>query len=57
MIEVEIGKCTRLPTASLEEGVRLFFICCLGQGYLLLLMSAIMDAWVRGKVLLLDVTL
>ena len=57
MIEVGIGKCTRLPTASLEEGVRLFFIFCLGQGDLLLLMSAIMDAWVRGKVLLLDVTL
>ena len=34
---------------SFKEGVKLFFICYQGLGDLLLCMSAIMDAWVRGK--------
>ena len=41
---------------SSKEGVKLFFICCQGLGGLLLFMSATMDAWVRGKALLWDVT-
>ena len=41
---------------SSKEGVKLFFICCQGLGYLLLFMSATMDAWVKGKTLLWDVT-
>ena len=41
---------------SSKEGVKLFFICCQGVGDLLLFMSATMDAWVRGKALLWDVT-
>ena len=41
---------------SSKEGVKLFFICCQGLEGLLLFMSATMDAWVRGKALLWDVT-
>ena len=41
---------------SSKEGVKLFFICSQGIGGLLLFMSATMDAWVRGKALLWDVT-
>ena len=41
---------------SSKEGVKLFFIRCQGLGDLLLFMSATMDAWVRGKALLWDVT-
>ena len=41
---------------SSKEGIKLFFICCQGLGGLLLFMSTTMDAWVRGKALLWDVT-
>ena len=41
---------------SSTEVVKLFFIYCQGLGGLLLFKSATMDAWVRGKVLLRDVT-
>ena len=41
---------------SSKEGVKLFLISYQGLGGLLLFMSATMDAWVRGKALLWDVT-
>ena len=41
---------------SSKEEVKLFFICCQGQGGLLLFMSATVDPWVRGKALLWDVS-
>ena len=41
---------------SFKEGVELFFVCYQRLGGLLLFMSATMDAWVRGKALLWDVT-
>ena len=41
---------------SFKEGIKLFFIGCQGLGHLLLFMSATVDAWVSGKVLLWDVT-
>ena len=63
MIEAGIGKCIQDPQLPVKrkglgskEGDKLFFICCHGLGGLLLFMSAKMDAWVRGKALLWDVT-
>ena len=54
MIEVGIDKCTGSPSPSL---VKLLFVILLSRTRgLLLLMSAIIDAGVRGKRVLWDVT-
>ena len=57
LVSVQVSQLpVRRKGLSSQEGVKVFFICCQGPGGLLLFMSATMDAWVRGKALLWDVT-